>query len=84
MLLFKPVQATAESVRAGQAFQVIKVESHIGIKGQEEADRLAHDAYETDNCYQEVFIGLPIREQWPFQQQPEMERRWIMCATLSV
>ena len=65
----------AESLRAGQTIQIIKVKSHIGIQGNEEADRLARDSCETINCHEEVLDGLPIREHihWPIQQQPEME-----------
>ena len=74
-LLDATVQAMAESLRAGQTIQIVKVKSHIGIKGNEEADRLAHDACETIDCHEEVLVGLPIREHihWPIQQQPEME-----------
>ncbi len=51
------------------------MKSHIGIKGNEEADRLAHDACETANCHQELLDGLPVRENihWPIQKQPDME-----------
>ena len=50
--------------------QIIKVKSHIGIKGNEEADRLAHDACKSVNCNEQVLAGLPIREHihWPLQR----------------
>ena len=48
------VQAMAESLREGQDIRIIKVKSHIGIKGNEEADRLAHDACVEMNCHQQV------------------------------
>ena len=74
-ILDAAVQTMAESLRRGQNVQIIKVKSHIGIKGNEEADRLAHDACESINCHQEVLDGLPIREHihWPIQKQPQME-----------
>ncbi len=74
-ILDAAVKAIAESLRAGQHIQIIKVKSHIGIKGNEEADRLAHDACETANCHQELLDGLPVREHihWPIQKQPDME-----------
>ena len=43
-ILEAAVQAMAESLREGQDIRIIKVKSHIGIKGNEEAGRLAHDA----------------------------------------
>ena len=68
-ILDAAVQTMPESLRGGQNVQVIKVSSHIGIKGNAEADRLAHDACESINCHQEVLDGLPIREHihWPIQ-----------------
>ena len=74
-ILDAAVQSMAESLRRGQNVQIIKVKSHIGIKGNEEADRLAHDACESINCHQEVLDGLPIRKHihWPIQKQPQVE-----------
>ena len=73
-ILNATVQSLAESLRMGQRVQIIKVKSHIGIKGNEEADRLAHDACKSMNCHQVVLDGLPIREHihWPVQKQPEV------------
>ena len=60
------------NVRTGQKIRIIKVNSHIGIKGNEQADKLAHDACETINCHVQVLQGLPIRQtiHWPIQSQP--------------
>ncbi len=69
-ILQSAVQKAAESLRRGQKIQIIKVKSHIGIKGNEEADRLAHDACKSVNCNEQVLAGLPIREHihWPLQR----------------
>ena len=73
-ILEAAVQAMAESLREGQDIRIIKVKSHIGIKGNEEADRLAHDACVRMNCHQQVLEGLPVREHihWPVQAQPRI------------
>lgn len=54
------VQIMAESLRMGQNVQIIKLKSQIGIKGNEEADRLAHDAFESIHCHQVVPDGLRV------------------------
>ena len=73
-ILEAAAQAMAESLREGQDIRIIKVKSHIGIKGNEEADRLAHDACVRMNCHQQVLEGLPVREHihWPVQAQPRI------------
>ena len=73
-ILEAAVQAMAESLREGQDTRIIKVKSHIGINGKEEADRLAHDACVRMNCHQQVLEGLPVREHihWPVQAQPKI------------
>ena len=69
-MLQSAVQKAAESLRRGQKIQIIKLKSHIGIKGNGEAGRLAHDACESVNCNEQVLAGLPIREHihWPLQR----------------
>ena len=57
----------ADSLREGQDIRIVEVKSHIGIKGNEEADRLARDACVKMNCHQQILEGLPVREHihWP-------------------
>ena len=75
-ILNAAVESIAKSLRSGQNIHIIKVKSHIGIKGNEEADRLAHDACESPNCHLQVLDGLPVRQHlfWPLQKQPSVER----------
>ncbi len=64
-ILDAAVKAIAETLGAGQHIQIIKVNSHTGIQGNEEACKLAHDACETANCHKElldVLDGLPVKE----------------------
>ena len=72
-ILEAAAQAMADSLREGQNIRIVKVKSHIGIKGNEEADRLAHDACVKMHCHQQILEGLPVREHihWPIQAQPE-------------
>ena len=71
-ILNAAVESIAKSLRSGQNIHIIKVKSHNGIKGNEEADRLAHDACESPNCHLQVLDGLPVRQHlfWPLQKQP--------------
>ena len=73
-ILESAVDNVMDKLRRGQRIRVIKVKSHIGIKGNEKADQLAHDACETRNCHVQVLTGLPIREKihWPIQSQPDL------------
>ena len=73
-ILQSALENAFSNMRNGQKIQIIKVKSHIGIKGNEAADRLAHDACETPNCNQQALDGLPVREHihWPLQKDPPL------------
>ena len=72
-ILDSAVSNIIQSLRRGQRIQIVKVKSHIVIKGNEQADELAHDACESVNCHEQVLKGLPVRENihWPIESQPQ-------------
>ena len=58
----------AAKAREGLHVQLLyKVKSHIGIEGNETADKLAHDACIPNGCHDTVAEGVEIRENicWP-------------------
>ena len=67
-LLTLIVESLAEKARNGIQVQILKVKSHIGIEGNEKADRLANDACIPNRCNSTVSEGLEMRQDlyWPY------------------
>ena len=66
-LLSLIVEQLAQKARDGVHVQLLKVKSHIGIEGNEKADKLAHDACIPHFCTDTASEGVEIREDiyWP-------------------
>ncbi len=61
------VEALANKAREGMNLKLLKVKSHVGIEGNQEADKLAHEACIPQRCNNTVAEGIEIRENiyWP-------------------
>ena len=66
-LLSLIVKELARKARDGVKVQLLKVKSHIGIEGNEKADKLAHEACRPRECSDSAREGVEIREDiyWP-------------------
>ena len=66
-LLSLMVEELAKKAREGVHVQLLKVNSHIGIGGNEKADALAHEACKPEYCNDVASEGLKIRADifWP-------------------
>ena len=67
-LLTLIVEELASKARNGIRVQLLKVKSHIGVEGNEQADRLANDACIPSRCNDTVAEGVEIRQElyWPY------------------
>ena len=61
------VEQLAQNIRDAVDKQLLKVKSHIGIEGNEKADKLAHDACRPHSRTDTASEGIEIREDiyWP-------------------